>query len=282
MPGVNTMRKRWKEAGLGLLTLLAVVLVIALLQGTLHRYIPTGGAAVLALACLGTYVAGVKWIERRVPTELATRRALPEMMGGLGLGFVLFSAVVAVLFAAGVYHPSGWGSSRGVADGLFLALLAGTMEEILFRGLLFRILAKIVGTWGALLLTSALFGLAHLANPAATVTSSVAIALEAGILLGATYAATQRLWLPIGLHVGWNFTEGSVFAMTISGHTIATGLLKGSLSGAPLLTGGAFGPEASLVAVLVCLVAALFFLWRVVKLHRVEPPIWSGTPARIV
>jgi hypothetical protein len=127
-----------------------------------------------------------------------------------------------------------------------------------------------------------LFGLAHLANPAATVTSSVAIALEAGILLGATYAATQRLWLPIGLHVGWNFTEGSVFAMTISGHTIATGLLKGSLSGAPLLTGGAFGPEASLVAVLVCLAAALFFLWRVVKLHRVEPPIWSGTPARIV
>jgi hypothetical protein len=52
-------------------------------------------------------------------------------------------------------------------------------------------------------------------------------------------------------------------------------LLRGSLSGPRILTGGQFGPEASIVAVLVCLVAALYFIVRIVKLHRVEPPVWS-------
>jgi membrane protease YdiL (CAAX protease family) len=272
------VRKKWKEVGLGLLNLLAVVLVIALAQYPLHQYIPAAGAAVLALICLGTYVAGAWWIERRTPVELAARRALPEVAAGLGLGLLLFSAVMAILLAAGVYHPSGSGSAKQLASGLFLALLAGIMEEILFRGLLFRLSAKIIGTWCALLFTSALFGLAHLANPGATVTSSLAIALEAGVLLGAAWAATQRLWLPIGLHVGWNFTEGSVFGMAISGNSMAGGLLQGTLSGPRLLTGGAFGPEASLVAVIVCLAAALFFLRRMVKLHRIEPPIWSRAP----
>ena len=163
----------------------------------------------------------------------------------------------------------------------FLRCITGITEEILFRGLLFRLSSKIVGTWGALIFTSGLFGLAHLANRGASIRSSIAIALEAGVLLGATYAATRRLWLPIGLHAGWNFTEGSLFGMTLSGNTMGVGLLRGSLSGPEALTGGAFGPEASIVAVLVCLLAALFFLWRIVKLHRVEAPMWSKTPDSI-
>ena len=73
-------------------------------------------------------------------------------------------------------------------------------------------------------------------------TSSLAIMLEAGVLLGAAYAVTGRLWLPIGLHIGWNFTEGSLFGMSVSGNAIDTGLLHGTLTGPPLLTGGAFGP----------------------------------------
>jgi hypothetical protein len=128
-----------------------------------------------------------------------------------------------------------------------------------------------------LIFTAGLFGLAHTLNPGATIGSSVAIALEAGVLLGAAYAATQRLWVPIGLHAGWNFAEGSLFGMTLSGNNMGVGLLRGSLSGPLILTGGEFGPEASIVAVLVCLVAALFFLWRMVKLHRAEPAMWSKT-----
>ena len=283
------MRKRWKEAGLGLLNLLAVVLVIALVQPVLHKLLPRivgadnaeVGGAVVALLCLCTYIAGVKWIERRTPTELAADRALPELAAGVGTGFVLFAAVMAILLLARVYHPAGWGSTSHLASGFLFALLAGILEEILFRGLLFRIASRIIGTWGALFFTAALFGLAHSSNRGATVSSSLAIALEAGILLGAAYAATQRLWLPIGLHVGWNFTEGSVFGMSVSGNSTVAGLLQGSLSGPRLLTGSAFGPEASIVAVIVCLVAALFFIRRTIKLDRIEPPMWSRPAARL-
>ncbi len=258
---------------------MAVVLVIVLVQPVLRKHVGAAGAGIIAVLCLATYILGSRLIERRIPTELAADRALPEGAIGVAIGFVLFTLVMTILFAVGVYHPAGRGVTGGLATGFFMAILAGMMEEILFRGLLFRLSSKIVGTWGALLFTAALFGLAHMLNPGATIASSIAIALEAGILLGAAYAATQRLWLPIGLHVGWNFTEGSLFGMTLSGNTMTEGLLRGSLRGPRILTGGAFGPEASIVAVMVCLAAAIYFLWRIVRLHRVEPAIWSKASA---
>jgi membrane protease YdiL (CAAX protease family) len=272
------LRQTWKEVGLGLLNLVAVVAVVVASQPLLQKYLKASGAAVLAALCLATYVAASKWIERRTPTELAIGRLLPELAAGMLLGFGLFCVVMGILWAAGAYHPEGWSAHALLARGFLFALLAGIVEEILFRGLLYRLFSKILGTWSTLLLTSALFGLAHAANHGATVSSSLAIALEAGILLGAAYAATSRLWVPIGLHVGWNFTEGSLFGMTLSGNTMAAGLVRGSLNGPRILTGGEFGPEASIVAVIVCLGAALFFVWRIVKLHRAEPSVWSKPP----
>jgi membrane protease YdiL (CAAX protease family) len=270
--------KRWTEVGLTVLNLVTIVLVIAGLQPLLRKHWPSAGAAMLGLVCFGTYFAASKWIERRNPTELATGRAFPELFAGIALGALLFSAVMIVLRMAGIYRVDGWGTTNHLASGLFFAVGAGIMEEILFRGLLFRLSSKIVGTWGALVFTAALFGLAHLGNPGATLASSLAIALEAGVLLGAAYAATQRLWLPIGLHIGWNFTEGSIFGMSVSGNDVGSGLLQGSLSGRPILTGGPFGPEASIVAVILCSGAALFFLVRTVKRQRLDPPIWSHAP----
>jgi CAAX protease family protein len=272
------LRKTWKEAGLGLLNLLLVVAVIVASQLWLQKHFrsagPTG-AALIAVLCLGVYIAGSKWIERRTPTELSLRHALPELGAGLLWGLALFTSVMVILLACGVYHPSGWGTTGQLAGGFVLAVLAGIVEEILFRGLLFRLSAKLIGTWGALLLTAALFGAAHAANRGATLSSSIAIAVEAGILLGASYSATTRLWLPIGLHVGWNFTEGSLYGMTLSGNKMASGLIGGSLSGPRILTGGEFGPEASIVAVIVCLAAAVYFIRRTIKLQHVEPPVWS-------
>jgi len=80
--------------------------------------------------------------------------------------------------------------------------------------------------------------------------------------------------VPIGLHIGWNFTEGSIFSTTISGHSVSAGLIRGSLSGPRILTGGQFGPEASIVAVIVCLAAALFYIRRIAMRHGTELPVW--------
>ncbi len=274
------MRRKWRSVGFGALNLLAVLLVFFGVQAVIRGRIPSKiGMALLVVVLVACYLAGARWIERRQPSELVARAGLGEFLFGVSLGFALFTTVMMVLWAVGCYRPSGWGGLQGLASGFFLSLLAAVLEEILFRGFLFRLISKVLGTWGALAITSGLFGMGHAFNKGATVWSSIAIALEAGILLGAAYAATQRLWLPIGLHLGWNFTEGSIFGMSVSGSSSKGSLLTGSLHGPNPLTGGAFGPEASIVAVIVCWIAALFFLWRMVRLHRVESPIWVADSA---
>ncbi len=273
------MRKPWKEVGLGCLTMLVALLAVSGVQGLYRKYLPEDiGPLAAAATFLLAYVAGARWIERRRVRELEPRFAFPELAAGLIAGCALFAAVMAVLWSTGVYHPAGWGSIKGIAGGLAFAILAGILEEVLFRGILFRLSSRIVGTWGALAFTSALFGLAHLGNKGATLGSGIAIMLEAGVLLGAAYALTQRLWLPIGLHIGWNFTEGSVFGMQISGNATKTELVRGTLSGPPILTGGSFGPEASIVAVAICLMVAILLLYRAFRLGRIEPPAWSRRP----
>ena len=268
------MRQSWKEFGLGMLNLLLVIVVIALWQPLLHKYIPAAGPIVMAALVFLAYWLSSLYIERRKPVELAPSRALPEIVGGLAMGIALFSSVMGVLWAFGCYHPSGWGRIPHLASALVFTVLAGVLEEVLFRGLLFRLFSRLLGTWAAFAITAAFFGAAHAGNPGATVGSSVAIAIEAGILLGAAYALTNRLWVPIGLHIGWNFCEGSIFGMAISGNTMEPGMIRGTLQGPPLLTGGAFGPEASLIAVLLCFAVAVMFLFRAIKLHHIESPAW--------
>ena len=88
---------------------------------------------------------------------------------------------------------------------------------MLFRGILFRFLEQFGGSWFALALTSALFGLGHILNPNASAFSSFAIAVEAGVLLGGAYMLTRSLWAPIGLHAAWNFTQGYIYDVPVSG-----------------------------------------------------------------
>ncbi len=277
------MRVRLKQFGLGLLNLLLVVLAIAAVQPLLkHLDLPARVAVpILALVALAAYVAGSKWIERRTPTELDPGKEIPRFFAGLALGIALFAAVMGVLWILGVYHPAGWGQFSGLAAGLAGAFAAGVMEELIFRGLLFRLSSKLVGTWIALAFTSLLFGAAHFGNEGATVWSSLAIAIEAGILLGATYTATRGLGVPIGLHIGWNFCEGSIFGMILSGNVMKPGAVAGSVNGPAILTGAQFGPEASMVAVILCTAVGVYFLWRTIKTGGVEPPMWAKAEERV-
>lgn len=114
--------------------------------------------------------------------------------------------------------------------------------------------------------SAALFGLLHALQPSITLWSITAIALEAGILLGAAYTASRSLWLPIGLHLAWNFTEGGIFGAFVSGGGGAPGLFAVKLRGPELLTGGDFGPESSVIAVGLC--ATLAFIFVVVAVRR--------------
>jgi membrane protease YdiL (CAAX protease family) len=151
--------------------------------------------------------------------------------------------------------------------------MAGVTEELLIRAVAFRILEGWLGSWLALSASAVLFGLMHLPNPQATVLSSVAIALEGGVMLAAAYMVTRRVWLAIGIHVAWNFTQSGIFGVTTSG-VDSTGYLEGHLQGPSVLSGGAFGPEASIVAVAVCLAAGLYLVRVANAKGHILKPSW--------
>lgn len=262
------------ELGRGFVAfLVALAIVIGLAIVTRDRVrVQTAsmiGAATIAIS----YLATLRWIERRHAPELEPRGRVAEFGAGIAVGVGLFSSVMAALWVIGVYHFSGWGRFAGFGPGALFALSAAVLEEILFRGYLFRLLSAAAGTWIAVLLTSALFGAAHAANPGATLFSSFAIAVEAGVILAGAYAVTGRLWMPIGMHFGWNFAESTIWGMSVSGGVITPSLTRGNLSGAPILTGGAFGPEASIVAIMLCFAVGAILLWQTVRLGRVQPPM---------
>ncbi|HWO68198.1 MAG TPA: CPBP family intramembrane glutamic endopeptidase, partial [Umezawaea sp.] len=128
------------------------------------------------------------------------------------------------------------------------------------------------GTVISLVVSSLLFGATHLVNVNATPWGAMAIALTGGTMLAAAYTATRSLWFPIGLHFAWNFTHAGVFGIAVSGsEDVPNGLLRTTLSGASVVTGGSFGPEASLMALLVCLVPTTVLLRRAARNGLIRP-----------
>jgi membrane protease YdiL (CAAX protease family) len=219
----------------------------------------------------------VRWVERRRVSELSAKRAPLEIASGVLLGAFLFAVTIGLLAVLGAYHVTGQNPLAVAIAPIFTFAAIGFGEEVVVRGILFRLLEKVLGTWLALATSAALFGIAHAMNPHSSAISTIAIALEAGILLAAAFMFTRRLWLPIAIHFGWNFTQGAVFGAAVSGMNMQ-GILKAKLSGPTLLSGGEFGPEASIVAGGVCLLAAAALLRAAMSAGRVIAPIWAPAP----
>lgn len=222
------------------------------------------GALLLTLVVLGAYSAYVRIMEKRAVTELSGRHAARELGVGLVLGALLFSVTIGILAAVGVFQITGNNGWQIILAVLPASILAGVLEEILIRGVVFRILEQWLGSWIALAISAAIFGALHLLNPGATLLNAAAISIEAGVLLAAAYMLTRRLWLCIGTHIAWNFTQGGIFSVAVSGGE-SKGLLQSRMVGPDWLTGGTFGAEASVVALGVCLAAGIVLLVLALK-----------------
>jgi membrane protease YdiL (CAAX protease family) len=259
----------------GIAGLILFLALVSLVQVPLHAaHVPQAPAAIaLIAAAFAIYIAWVRLVERRAVRELSLRGSLGETGAGLAAGIALFACVVAVISIAGGYHVRGYSGVMVAFVPLLAAVAGAVVEEIAFRGLLFRTIQEASGNWVALVVSALFFGLAHAANPGATVFSSFAIAIEAGVLLAVAYLATRRLWLPIGIHAGWNFAEGTIFGTSVSGTGHSASVVQAALSGPTLLTGGAFGPEASVEAIVICVLAAVaLYRFEVKRAPVVEAP----------
>jgi len=231
--------------------------------------------AAIAIGLLWTaYKLVIRHLGEHPRDDLRLAEAPKGLGVGLLLGFLIFSLVVGVAAIADVYNIIGEGSTSALVAALVgTAILPGFMEELLFRGILFRWLEEFGGSWFALALTAALFGLGHIFNPNATALSSFAIALEAGVLLGGAYMLTRNLWMAMGLHAAWNFTQGEIFDVPVSGLD-SHGLVEAQLSGPTLLSGGTFGLEASLIAVIIATAVGITLVVLAVRQGELVRPWW--------
>ncbi len=112
-------------------------------------------------------------------------------------------------------------------------------------------------------------------NPQGTLTGAIYISIEAGLLLAAAFMLTRRLWLCIGFHMAWNYTQSAIFSGIVSGNAPAPGLIRSNIRGPEILTGGSFGMEASLVAFAVCTATGIVLLVMAARRGLIRPPFPS-------
>ena len=213
-----------------------------------------------ALVGISGYLFYVRKVEHRPATELSSTGAGVEFGAGLLLGTLLFLTVIGLLAAIGSFHVTGTGNWPPVATSLVEMLFVALIEELVFRGVLLRLTERSLGSRVALVLSAVIFAVAHLPNDGITALAVANTAL-AGLLFGAAYLITRRLWLTVGMHFAWNFVSDGVFGIPTSGHP-ARGLLQGQLSGPDWLAGGAYGVEASAVTLVMIALFTVLLLLR--------------------
>lgn len=232
-------------------------------------------------ACVGllSYSWYVRTVERRDVAELSLQGSLPEFGAGFLLGAAMVCVTVGVLAALGSFHirsVSTWGA---IVLPLLMHVTVGLIEEMMMRGILFRLVQQYLGSWLAIGVSAALFGAMHLVNDNITAIG-IANIVAVGVLFAAAFMVTGRIWLCVAMHAAWNFFQDGIFSIAVSGHAVKAGLLVGETNGAEWLTGGAFGIEGSAVAtgVIVCVAAVLLAMAQ--RQGRLVQPFWRRATHR--
>jgi uncharacterized protein len=230
---------------------------------------------VVAAAALGAYYFLFKYYEKRPVTELSFSGFWKNALIGFATGLLLQSLVILVIYLYGGYHVVATHAISFLLPAFTIGLTSAIAEELIIRGVVFRITEEKLGSVIALAISALLFGVLHYPNPGATIFSSLSIALQAGVLLAAAYMWTRNLWLPIFLHFAWNFAEAGIYGAVISGNVVPKSLITSEISGSVWLTGGAFGPENSIQATIFCIIAAAIFLLLAKRRKHVMKPYWK-------
>ncbi len=266
--------------GLGEFTMLVVVAVVlsdgAVQLTGISRDSNAFAVVTLAVAVVvtGVYLWFARALENRKAAELRLEAA-SGFLPGFGLGLLMFAVVMGILVAVGAYTVGKGSGASVLFYGVVTSVATGVFEELAFRGILLGQFERSLGSIWALVISSVIFGAMHIPNPHATLVTGLIITVEAGSLLGAAYLATRSLWFPIGLHAAWDFAEGGFFGVRDSGQNV-----RGFLSSVPVpghsLSGGSFGAEGSIVAVVVCVLASAGLYVLAAKRGNIRPAARSA------
>lgn len=203
---------------------------------------------VVAILALVSYVTLYKFYEKREIKELSKNGLFKSLTIGIILGVLLQSLTILVIYLKGGYSIVSINPILFLVPPFAMAFTSAIFEEILMRGIVFRITEEKLGSYFALFISAILFGAMHLGNPNSSLTAALGLAIQAGLLLASAYIYSRNLWFPIAIHFAWNFTQSAIFGANVSGNSISKTLITSKIEGAEWFTGGQFGPEGSIQA----------------------------------
>jgi membrane protease YdiL (CAAX protease family) len=243
--------------------LIAILLAWALFSWQLASLSTADSISTMLVGQFGTFIAinlsvylARRFLDRRSMVSLGLdrgRQAVWDLLAGFMIAAVMMLSIYFIARAAGwltfygfawEYGPLGEAALSTLAL-LVVFIIVGWQEELLSRGYLLQNIGEGTNLFWGVLLSSLLFALGHTFNPNMGALPLAGLFL-AGLFLAYAYLRTRRLWLPIGLHIGWNFFESTVLGFPVSGMSLFR-LIEHTIDGPEWLTGGAFGPEAGLV-----------------------------------
>ena len=223
-------------------------------------------------AVISTYIYYFGKFEKRNIKEFSVKGITKSIIIGILIGAVLQSLTMLVIVLNGGFEIVSVNAVSNMITPFAIAFSVAIFEEILIRGIIFRIMEEKLGSYISLLISAMIFGALHLANPNSTIISALCVGVEAGVLLGVAFIYTRNLWFPIAIHFAWNFVQSGIFGAITSGNEKSSSLLTTKITGLPMITGGEFGPEGTIQAIAFCFLAS-FILLQLCK-NRIIKPFW--------
>ncbi len=236
----------------------------------LIRYGRDLGFLILFMIAYGLYT---KFVERREAHEISFDKFYTELGVGILISFLMVGSMVLLLSILGYYKIVAFNPIKNLTDAFVLQMMVGFSEELLFRLVIFKLVEEFAGSWVAIAVQGLIFGFAHIANPNATLWTSIGLVLSCTLLFGGAYMLTRRIWLIMGMHWSWNFFQAGVFGMANSG-TARPGWITPAIDGSTWITGGAWGVEASYIAVAMQFLIGLYIFRKAVEGGQLVCPIW--------
>ena len=240
------------------------MITVRWILGSLRKLSPQQWTVILVTATLAVYLAR-RYLDKKSFLSLGLkcdRYAALDVISGIVNSALVMAAVFYMMLWAGLieFHGFSWWTDSVGPDVVFslavmpilLAVIyeltvVAWWEELVFRGYIFQNLIDGAGMIWAIIISSLAFGLIHILNPEGTIMGGLLIVLITPQLIYA-YLKTGQLWLPMGLHLGWNFFQASIFGYPSSGNVSAS-LISQSPVGPEWLSGGKFGAEGSVLII---------------------------------
>ena len=223
-------------------------------------------------AVIAAYIYFYRKYEKRAITEFSNKGITKYIITGVIIGTILQCLTILIIIINGSFEIVSVNPISDMIIPFTVAFSVAIFEEILIRGIIFRIVEEKLGSYISLFITAIIFGALHLANPNSTGFSGLCVGIEAGFLMGAAYIYARNLWFPIAIHFAWNFMQSGIFGAITSGNEKTSSLLTTKITGSPLFTGGEFGPEGTIQAVIFCSLASILLL--IISSDKIISPYW--------